>query len=135
MSAGNPQDPKELGRGLIQWLKDNPKQTVFYVTEIGIFVAPSVVTVPALATLGLSSGGPVIGKSQIHCASCCGLTWHSNGSFYLHELGWNSQGRELACDSAERRYGRLWRVCGQHDGPGWGFGVFGGGCISHTEAP
>jgi hypothetical protein len=142
MSAGNPQDPKKQGRGsihgkideLYRWIQDNPKQTVFYITNAGIFVAPFVVTVPALGVLGLSSGGPVSGKSSINCVSSRGLIWHSNGGLCLHESGWNSRSRELACNSAKRQYGRLWRVCSKHGGTGWGFGVF-GGCIPHPEAP
>jgi hypothetical protein len=97
--------------------------------------SPFVVTVPALAALGLGGGGPVSGKSQVYCASCRGQIWHSNGGFCLHELRRNSRGRELACDFAERRHGRLWSVYGQNGGPSQGFVVFGSGCISHTEAP
>jgi hypothetical protein len=51
----------ELDR-LRQHIKDNPKQTLFYVTAAGIFIAPALATSPLLAAFGLSAQGPVSGK-------------------------------------------------------------------------
>jgi hypothetical protein len=56
---------------LHQWIKENPKQTAIHITNGAIFIAPVLLTAPALAGIGFGTGGPVSGMYEIrngyHC--------------------------------------------------------------------
>ncbi|KAF2030799.1 hypothetical protein EK21DRAFT_64777 [Setomelanomma holmii] len=50
-------------KALQTWFRANPGQTVFHVVNGAIFLAPALITVPALAGLGLRMEGPVSGMA------------------------------------------------------------------------
>lgn len=54
---------------LLDYIKDNPGQTFFYVANGAIFFSPALVTGPLLSLLGFTALGPRLGKQDVCCDS------------------------------------------------------------------
>ena len=55
-----------------QYVHDNPGQTVFYIVEGVVFIAPGAVYGPVLGALGFGAGGVRAGKPLASLDSCLG---------------------------------------------------------------
>ncbi|WWC64109.1 uncharacterized protein I303_106716 [Kwoniella dejecticola CBS 10117] len=83
----------DVPKDTIQWIKDHPSETAFIALDIGLFIAPWLVTEPVLFLLGFRRLGPVAGSAASIAQRAIGKL-EARGFFaLLQSAGMKAMGR------------------------------------------